>query len=87
MYDIHMHLYFLKTITNDGSKYINFNINTWKVIHNVCVYKAHSCSISTFLNNLKTIIQQSPEDCPINIMGDFNVDILRYNNQPKNLKI
>jgi len=28
MYDIHMHLYFLKTITNDGSKYINFNINT-----------------------------------------------------------
>jgi len=58
MHDIHMHLDSFNTITNDGSKYIvmTFNINTWKSIHIVCVYKTHSCSISTFLNNLQTII-------------------------------
>jgi hypothetical protein len=62
MYDIHMHLYSFNIITNDGSKYIatTFNVNTWKAIHIVCVYKVHSCSISTFLNNLQTMIQQSP---------------------------
>ncbi len=44
----------------------------------------HSCSIFTFLNNLQTIIQQSPKHCLIIIMGDFNVDILKDNNQAKN---
>jgi hypothetical protein len=50
-------------ITSDGSKYITttFNINTQKTIHIVYVYKVHSCSICTFLNNLQTIIQQSLE--------------------------
>jgi hypothetical protein len=28
MYDIHMHLNSFNTITNDGSEYITFNINT-----------------------------------------------------------
>ncbi len=37
--------------------------------------------IHTFLNNLQTIIQQSLEHCPIIIMGDSNVDILKDNNQ------
>ncbi len=45
------------------------------------MYKVHSCSISTFLNNLQTIIQQYLEHCSIIIMGDFNVDILKDNNQ------
>jgi hypothetical protein len=48
------------------------------------VYKAHSCSISTFLNNLQIIIQQSPKHCLIIIMENFNVEILKNNNQPKN---
>jgi hypothetical protein len=63
MYDIHMHLDSSNTITNYGSKYIvaTFNINTWKAIHIVYVYKINSCSISTFVNNLQTIIQQSLE--------------------------
>ncbi len=78
-----MHLDSFNTITSDGSKYIitTFIINTRKPIHIVCVYKAHSCSISTFLNSLQTIIQQYPKHCPIIIMGDFNVDILKDNNQ------
>ncbi len=40
-------------------------------------------SIFTFLNNLQNIIQQSPKHCPIIIMRDFNVDILKDNNQAK----
>jgi hypothetical protein len=54
MYDIHMHLDSFNTITNDGSKFIliTFNTNTWKSIHIVCVYKVHSCLVSTFLNKL-----------------------------------
>jgi len=52
-------------------------------IYIVCVYKVHSCSIFTLLNNLQNIIQQPLEHCLIIIMGDFNVDILKDNNQPK----
>jgi len=83
MYDIHMHLDFFNTIINDGLKYIvaTFNINTWKSIHNVFMYRAHSCSIFTFLNNLQTIIQHSLKHCLIITMGDFDVDILKKNYQ------
>jgi len=85
MYDIHVHLHSFNTIINDGSKYItiNFKTNTRKIIYIVCVCRIHSCSISTFPNNLQTIIQQSPKYCPIIIIGNFNVDILKDNNQPK----
>jgi 2-hydroxy-3-keto-5-methylthiopentenyl-1-phosphate phosphatase len=87
MYDIHMHLDSFNTITNDGSKYITttFNTNTWKNLI-ICVYSTHSCLIFRFLNNLQTIIQQFPEHCLIIIMEDFNVNILKDNNQPKENK-
>jgi hypothetical protein len=67
MYDIHMHLNSFNTITSGGLEYIvaTFNTNTWKTIYIVCVYNVHSCSISTFLNNLQTIIH---EHCSIIIM-------------------
>jgi len=84
MYDVHMHLDSFNTITSDGSRYVTtFNINTRNAIYIVCVYKVYSCSISTLLNNIQTIIQQSCEHCPIIIIGNFNVDILKDNNQPK----
>jgi hypothetical protein len=49
MYDIHMHLNSFNTITNDGLEYVEtiFNINIQKEIHIVCVYKGHSCLVST----------------------------------------
>jgi hypothetical protein len=86
MYDIQMHFNSFNTIISDGSGYIskNLNINTQKAIHIVCVYRAHSCSIFTFLNNLQTIIQHSPKHCPIIIMKNINVDILKNNNRAKN---
>jgi len=73
-------------IINNGLEYIitTFNINTWKSTHIVCVYRVHSCLVSTFLNNLQIIIQHYLEHCPIINMGDFNVDILKDNNQAKN---
>ncbi len=48
------------------------------------MHRTQSCSIFTFLNNLQTIIQQSPKHCPVIIVGYFNVDILKNNNQAKN---
>ncbi len=58
IYDIHMHLNPLNIITDDGSKYIvttfNINIQKKKIVY---MYRAHSCSISTFLKNLQIIIQ------------------------------
>ncbi len=88
MYDIHMHLHSFNKIFSDGSKYITSisYINTRKSIHIVCVYRTHSCSIFTFSNNFQTMIQQSPEHCPIIIMRDFNVGILKDNNQKKEKK-
>jgi hypothetical protein len=82
-----MHLYSFNLIINDVSEYIGatFSTNTQKN-KIACVYRTHSCSVSTFLNNLQTIIQQSLEHCPIIIMGNFNVDILKDNNQPILLK-
>ncbi len=86
MYNIHMHLDSFNAITNNGLEYIatTFNINTRKAIYIACVDIAHSHSISTFFNNFQTIIQQFIEHCLIIIMGDFNVDILKNNNQPTN---
>jgi endonuclease/exonuclease/phosphatase family metal-dependent hydrolase len=81
-----MHLDSFNIIISDGLEYIaiNLNINTQKSIHVVCAYKIHLCLVSTFLNNFQTIIQHSFEHCPIINMGDFNVDILKDNNQAKN---
>jgi len=85
----HKHAFrFFNIIINDGLEYITttFNTNTRNIyiyIYIVCVCGVHSCSIFTFLNNLQTIIQQSSKHCPIIIMGNFNVDILKDNNQPK----
>ncbi len=58
MYGIHMHLDSFNTTTSDGLEYIasTCNINTRKAIYIVYVYKPHSCSESTFINNLQTII-------------------------------
>jgi hypothetical protein len=38
------------------------------------------------LNNFQTIIQQSFKHCRANIMGDFNIDIQKDNNQPTKTK-
>ncbi len=51
------------------------------------MYEAHSCLISTILNNLQTIIQQFLEDCLVIMMEEFNVDIIKKNNQPKKIKL
>jgi hypothetical protein len=37
-----------------------------------------------FLNTLEVLIQKSPNDCPLIVLGDFNIDILNVNNHKKN---
>ncbi len=65
--DIHMHLNSFNIIINDGLEYITttFNINTRKAIHIARVYKAHSCLVSTFLNNLQIIFNILPNVRPL----------------------
>jgi endonuclease/exonuclease/phosphatase family metal-dependent hydrolase len=72
--------------TCNGSEYIlvTFNIRTWKMIHIIRVYKSHFSFISMFLNTLEVLIQKSPNDCPLIVLGDFNIDILNVNNHKKN---
>jgi exonuclease III len=45
------------------------------------MYISYSCLVFTFLNNLQTIIQHFHKHYSIIIMGDFNVNILKDNNQ------
>jgi hypothetical protein len=82
LYDGPMILHSFETFTIDGSKYIaaTYNIKIQKAIYIICVYKAHTCSISAFLENLQTLIQKSPIHCSTIILGDFNIDILEDNN-------
>lgn len=81
MYDIHlmhMQLESFKTTTNNTLEYlvITFNANKQKVIHTTCVYRTHSCLVSTFVSNLQALIQNLPSCCPIIILRDFNIDNL-----------
>jgi hypothetical protein len=88
MYDIHVHLDSFNIIINDVLEYITitFNTNKWKAIYilYVCIVHIHVQILHS--NNFQTINQQSPKHCPIIIMEDFNVDILKYYNQPKKKK-
>jgi hypothetical protein len=59
-----------------------FCINMWKVIHIVFVHKAHSYS-TYIVKKVQNIIEQSPKLCPINILWNFNADILEDNNHAK----
>jgi hypothetical protein len=39
------------------------------------VYRAHSTKITFFLENLDELIIEAPIECPIMILGNFNVDV------------
>lgn len=55
-----------------------------KILHIVHVYRPHSCSIFKNLNNFQVIIKHFPKHYPIIILVDFNIDILKNNNDAKN---
>ncbi len=79
-----LHSYY--TTTCNGSKYIlvTFNIRTQRAIHIICVYRSHSSLISMFFNTLETLIQKIPNDCPLIVLRDFNIDILDDSNHENN---
>ncbi len=85
MYNAQMLLHSYYTTCN-GLEYISttFNIRIRRAIHIICVYRSHSSFISMFLNTLQMLIQKSPNDCPLIILGNFNIDILDDNNHENN---
>ncbi len=66
--------------TCNGFEYISttFNIKTY-VFH-----KRHFGLTSKFFNTLKAEVQKSPNDCPLIILGNFNIDILDDINHKNN---
>ncbi len=45
------------------------------MIHIICVkYKSHFSLTSMFLNIFEAFIQKSPNDCPLIVLGHFNID-------------
>jgi hypothetical protein len=86
LYDKNMTLNSYEITTIDGSEYImaTFNSKTRNAIHVISVYKAHNCSITTFLKALQNLIQKSIARCPTIILGDFNIDILDCNDSTQN---
>ncbi len=73
-----MFLHFYNTC--NGIEYISttFNIKTY------VFYKRHFGWTSKFFNTLKAKVQKSPNDCPLIILGNLNIDILDDINHKNN---
>jgi len=74
--------------TCNGYEYIViiFNMKTKKTILTICVYKGHYCLIYIFLDAPKALVKKSPNDSPLVILENFNIDMLKYINHKKNKK-
>jgi hypothetical protein len=72
-----------QTRVNNGSEFIvaSFNLGTRNAIYVITVYRAHSTKITLFLENLDQLIIEAPIECPIVILGDFNIDVFRDTTQ------
>jgi exonuclease III len=68
-----------QTRVNNGSEFIatSFNLSTRNAIYVITVYRAHSTKITLFLETLNQLIIEAPIECPIIILGDFNIDVSR----------
>lgn len=69
--------------TYNGSEFIvaSFNLGTRNAIHVVTVYRSHSTKLKKFLEILQQLIYKAPNECPIIILGDFNVDVSQNTTQ------
>ncbi len=84
MYNTQVLLHFYYTTCN-GSEYIiaTFNIRTWRTIHIICVYKNDFFDFHV-PQHIRLLIQKSPNDCPLIVSGDFNINILDDSNHKNN---
>jgi exonuclease III len=83
MYERQMICASYQTRVNNGSEFIatSFNLGTHNAIYVITVYRAHSTKITLFLENLDQLIIEVPIECPIVILGDFNIDVSKDTTQ------
>ncbi len=58
-------------------KVASFNTSIHWTIHIIAVYKPPYLSLTIFLSTFQELISKSPTICPIVVLGDFNVDVLK----------
>ncbi len=63
-----------------------FNENTWKAIYVIAIYKPPHKQVSYFISILKPILKKTLTNCPIVIIGDFNIEMLTNTLQWMELK-
>ena len=83
LYEHHINCALFYTMNCNGSELIaaSFNLGTHNAIYVITVYRAHSTNITLFVNHLHDLVHKAPLECPIIILGDFNVDISHDNTQ------
>ena len=77
LYEHHINCASFYTMNCNGSKLTaaSFNLGTCNVIYIITVYRAHSTNITLFVDHYQELVHKAPLECPIIILGDFNVDI------------
>ena len=83
LYEHHINCASFYTMNCNGSELTtaSFNLGTRNAIYFITVYRAHSTNIILFVNHLQELVHKAPLECPIIILGDFNVDISHDNTQ------
>ena len=56
-------------------------MGTCNSIYVITLYRAHSTKITLFLENLNKLIIEVPIECPIMILGNFNVHVSKDSTQ------
>jgi exonuclease III len=79
LYDRNIVLDSCECVIMSRSKFLatSFNTNTCRAIHIIAIYKPPSLSLTIFLSTLRKLISKSSTICPIVVLGDFNVDVLK----------
>jgi len=55
----------------------SFNTTTYRIVHIIVVYKPPFLSLTILLSTFQELISKSPNICPIVVLEDFNVDVLK----------
>jgi Kef-type K+ transport system membrane component KefB len=78
LYDKMVTLTQTNPLTNVGAEFIIafVNDNTWKTLYLIAIYMRTKMQVNYYFCILKTIMKQMPQNVPMIIIEDFNVDIL-----------
>jgi len=79
-YDNTMFLSQTTSTTNSSAEFIttSFNKNTRENIYIIVVYKPPKMKILYSNSILETILKDMPKDYPTILVGDFNINMLKY---------